>query len=461
MNESGPRARLTRQERRTTLHSFNWSAGLRTFYDTVCGGSTFVFVAFALSLGLEKERIGLITTVVSFACIVQMLGLAVANFVRDRKAFVLSVALGEPILMIVAVLAVPFLPKEIQLWALGAAVFLAAASLHLTRVPMEEIGASLSPDVFQRGVEQALLQLLPFGMRNIFEAAVSTVDLVKFSGAHGKHGTAFQHLHRYPHFKHVGCRGHGHVCLVCLGKHQPYIVRGARLDACLVHGSGHDVGGSHGEGCCRCGRSGYAAGKADAEFDGIAVFSLETDGQGVDGGEQGHGRTVVGMATRIGFGGYFLSHGDLAGEFCLFRRNLTCCHKLTEKRFGRRGKEFYCQLFTGHLGNDPVRRYYCSVSPAVDAVDPVTNQGKREGKKRRGLDQANLFADVEVGQSMFVVEFLRGVDQVDAVRQSGAGQPLDGSFDRCQGKARCSEEAEHSRPSQFFDHGGRADTLGH
>ena len=40
------------------LKAFNWNAGLRSFYDTICGAGLFIFVSFALSLGLAKERIG-------------------------------------------------------------------------------------------------------------------------------------------------------------------------------------------------------------------------------------------------------------------------------------------------------------------------------------------------------------------------------------------------------------------
>jgi len=144
-NGATEQSRLTPSETRDALELFNWSAGLRTFYDSVCGGTTFVFVAFALSLGLPKERMGLITSVASVACVAQMLSLALTNYVRDKKAFVLSVGLAEPVLVIAMVLSVPFLPRWMRLGALAGAVFFAAASLHLTRPMADNWVATVIP----------------------------------------------------------------------------------------------------------------------------------------------------------------------------------------------------------------------------------------------------------------------------------------------------------------------------
>lgn len=140
------RKRLTPEERRTSLESFNWSSGFRSVYDTVCGGSTFVFVAFALSVGMQKEHIGLITTVVSFACVLQILSLALTNVIRDKKGFVLTLALAEPLLLAGVVMGMPFLPAGLRVWALAVAVLAASASLHLTRPLQDSWICTMIPD---------------------------------------------------------------------------------------------------------------------------------------------------------------------------------------------------------------------------------------------------------------------------------------------------------------------------
>lgn len=122
---------------RASLESFNRSVAFRSVYDTVCGGTTFVFVAFALSLGLAKERMGFVTTLVSLACALQMVGLLAINRAKDKKRFVIWAATLEPLALIAAVVAAPFLPAGWRIPAMAAAVFMAAGSLHLTR-PMQD-----------------------------------------------------------------------------------------------------------------------------------------------------------------------------------------------------------------------------------------------------------------------------------------------------------------------------------
>jgi predicted MFS family arabinose efflux permease len=123
---------LTKAETRRTLETFNWSVCLRSVFDAVCGGSTLAFVAFALSLGIPRERIGWITTAVSFACLLQLLGLYAVNFVRDRKRYLITLGVLEPCLMMFTVASLPHLPPPLRLPCLALAVFLAAAFLHLT-----------------------------------------------------------------------------------------------------------------------------------------------------------------------------------------------------------------------------------------------------------------------------------------------------------------------------------------
>jgi len=103
-----------------------------------------VFVAFALSIGIRRESIGLVTTGVSLACLLQMLGLPFITRLLDRKRTVLTLSLLEPLAMMVAVAAVPLLPEGGRLPGLVCAAFIAAASLHLGKPMVDDwIGAVL------------------------------------------------------------------------------------------------------------------------------------------------------------------------------------------------------------------------------------------------------------------------------------------------------------------------------
>lgn len=132
-----PDPRPARGEVRHTLTAFNWSGSFRGVFDTVCTTGSFIFVGFALSIGIEKEQMGFIAALASFACVVQILGLPLVNLVSDKKRFVLNVALAEPLLLIAAVLMLAFLPSPSRIPVLAIAVFAAAATLHLTR-PMTD-----------------------------------------------------------------------------------------------------------------------------------------------------------------------------------------------------------------------------------------------------------------------------------------------------------------------------------
>jgi MFS family permease len=127
------------------LKAFHWNAGLRSCYDTISGPGLFIFVSFALSLGLAKERIGVITSISSFACLMQVVSIAAVNFIPDRKRFILALGLCDALALIVMALAAPFLPAGMRLWALGAGVFLAGAAFHLTRPLSDDWLASSIP----------------------------------------------------------------------------------------------------------------------------------------------------------------------------------------------------------------------------------------------------------------------------------------------------------------------------
>jgi MFS family permease len=124
---------LTPDETRESLSWFNWNISLRGVFETICGGTTLVFTAFALVIGVPQDAMGYFTAIISFSCILQVLGMPLASRVRRRKRFILTVALIEPLLLIIAVLLAPLLPAELRPVSLGLAFFLASACLHLTR----------------------------------------------------------------------------------------------------------------------------------------------------------------------------------------------------------------------------------------------------------------------------------------------------------------------------------------
>ncbi|MBP9914507.1 MAG: MFS transporter [Opitutaceae bacterium] len=124
---------LNRQETRASLAWFNWNVSLRGVSETICGGTTMVFVAFALVIGVPQDSMGYFGAAISCACIVQLLCLPLVSRVRQRKHFILTVAIIEPLLVILAVVLTPTLPPALRPVSLGVAVFLAAACLHLMR----------------------------------------------------------------------------------------------------------------------------------------------------------------------------------------------------------------------------------------------------------------------------------------------------------------------------------------
>ena len=136
---------LTRAETRDSLRRFNISAGFRGVFDTVGGGSTFIFVGFACSLGLAKEQLGWLTFLVSSACLVQMAGIPLIRRARNKKRFALTLALSEPLVLIAAVLLAVFLPAPWRLYAFAAAVFVGAAFLQLSRPVTDDWVASTIP----------------------------------------------------------------------------------------------------------------------------------------------------------------------------------------------------------------------------------------------------------------------------------------------------------------------------
>jgi len=126
------RSGLSKQQTRQSLARFTLFESLRQLYMLLSGGNTMIFIAFVLSLGVAKEQVGYFSTLASAACIAPLLLLPVLSRLSDRRGLLLKMLAAEPLLMIVAIAAVPWLPPSWRLLAVGAAVFLAASFLNTT-----------------------------------------------------------------------------------------------------------------------------------------------------------------------------------------------------------------------------------------------------------------------------------------------------------------------------------------
>ena len=130
---------------RRTLAAFNWNLGFRSVYDAVCSVSGIAFVNFALALGVNKEEIGYFPALVSLACLLQLVGLLLTNFVRDRKRYVLTLGFLEPLLLLLAIVAALTMPAGSRFYLLALCIFLSAAALHMTRPTLDNWLASSIP----------------------------------------------------------------------------------------------------------------------------------------------------------------------------------------------------------------------------------------------------------------------------------------------------------------------------
>ncbi len=139
------RPRFSGSMMRRTLAAFTWNLGFRSVYDSVCIVSGIVFVNYALDMGVSKEQIGYFPALVSLACLLQIGGLLLANAIRDRKRFVMSLGIIEPLLLLLAIFTSLLLPSGIRFLPLALCVFLSAAALHLTRPMLDNWLASSIP----------------------------------------------------------------------------------------------------------------------------------------------------------------------------------------------------------------------------------------------------------------------------------------------------------------------------
>jgi len=132
-------------ETRRSLAWFHVNAGLRLWYDNIAPIAGFVFVDFALALGVRKEQIGYLASVASLACFLQLAGLLAANSIRDKKRFAIVFGYLEPALYMAMVVAVFFVPRELRFPLIALGVLLSASSYHLTRPTTDDWLASSIP----------------------------------------------------------------------------------------------------------------------------------------------------------------------------------------------------------------------------------------------------------------------------------------------------------------------------
>ena len=124
--------------------------GLRGVFDTVAAPSTLVFVSYMLRLGVNRERIGIIVSLVSAAALTQLVSFPLTNRSRRLKRSVIALLLAEPVILAAGLLSVPLLPLSARLPAVAATAFVAAVMLHLTGPAREDwLSATIPPP--QRG----------------------------------------------------------------------------------------------------------------------------------------------------------------------------------------------------------------------------------------------------------------------------------------------------------------------
>ncbi len=196
----------------------------------------------------------------------------------------------------------------------------AIGPLDLTGVPLLEKGPGLGP-----GILKGFFQKVPFHrpavrFGDFGKAGVGPVEVVEPGGSLGKHGASLEDLDPDPHLEHVGGRGHGHVGLTGFGEHLPDRGRSPGLDAGLVDGSGEDKRGAHGKGRGGGGGGGDPSGQSHGGAIDVAVLIPEVVPKGHEGGQEGQGRAVVGMAAGIGLGGQVRRDGDLTSQRRRIRR---------------------------------------------------------------------------------------------------------------------------------------------
>ena len=168
------RSGLGRGLTRRSLALMNWTVLWRSIFDSTCSGTSLLFTAFLLALAVEKEDMGYFPAAVSFACLLQMICLAILNQLKNRKRYIITLGVVEAVAMMVLVSAAPFLPGPWRVGVVAVGLLMAAACVHLTRPLTDEWLASLIPPGLRGRYLSRRLRFMNLG----FLAGVGIVGLV-------------------------------------------------------------------------------------------------------------------------------------------------------------------------------------------------------------------------------------------------------------------------------------------
>jgi len=124
---------------------FNWHIALRGVFLTVCGGKTFLFVAFVLALGVPAVHVARFAAAMSLGVIFQILVLGALRLVSDRRRFVLRLGALEPLVFLIAVGAALVVPQGARSALLLVGVFAAAGLMHMSRPVYDDWLSSTIP----------------------------------------------------------------------------------------------------------------------------------------------------------------------------------------------------------------------------------------------------------------------------------------------------------------------------
>jgi len=140
------RATIKGDETRRSLAWFNVNAALRLWYDNIAGITGFIFVGYALALGVRKEQIGYLASVASLACFIQLVGLLAANSIRDKKRFAILFGYLEPLFYMGMIVGVYFAPQHLRFPVIAVGLMFSAVSIHVVKPTMDEWLASSIPE---------------------------------------------------------------------------------------------------------------------------------------------------------------------------------------------------------------------------------------------------------------------------------------------------------------------------
>ncbi len=177
-------ALANRDATRQSLTAFNRNVLFRAVFDIVCGPTSFIFVAFVLSLGVPGESMGRLAAVASFGSVTQILLLPIITR-TERKRAIIGIGMTEPLLVMATVLMVPLLPPGYRLYALMGAIFSAAAFLSITRPVMDDWQAATIPETLRGRYLGRRIQMMGFVTIASMLAAGSLGDWAGQQGAGG------------------------------------------------------------------------------------------------------------------------------------------------------------------------------------------------------------------------------------------------------------------------------------